>query len=157
MINRRFGLSIHLWVLMLVATVGLAGCQRSTPVSQNPAILSSPAGGGGVTVDIAYLDHPPVVAVLDEVNTILTKYASRISVHRYDLDTPAGSAFAQARKLTEHTPLAIFINGTMEMNRDGRHVRFFSFPQGQGTGVVPEGSWTLEDLDAALGHAAGKP
>ncbi len=110
---------------------------------------------GVVTVDIAYLEHAPVLAVLDQVNRVLAKYGNRLKVSRYDLDTPAGEAFAKSRRLTGHVPLAIFINGSMDVVLNGHRVRFYSFPQGEGTGMVAEGAWTLEALDAALAQATG--
>lgn len=108
---------------------------------------------GVVTVDIAYLDHAPVLAVLDQVNRVLAKYGDRLKVSRFDLVTPAGEAFATAKRLTGHTPLAIYINGSMDVTLNGHHVRFYSFPQGEGTGTVAEGGWTLGALDATLAQA----
>ncbi len=110
-----------------------------------------------VTVDIAYLSHPPVLAVLDQVNRVLAKYGNRLKISRYDLDTPAGETFAKAKRLTGHVPLAIFINGSMDVTLGGHRVRFYSFPQGEGTGIVAGGAWTLDALDAALAQATGTP
>jgi len=108
-----------------------------------------------VTVDIAYLDHAPVLAVLDQVTRVLAKYGDRLKVARYDLETPAGTAFAERKHLTGHTPLAIFINGSMDVTEGGHHIRFFRFPEGQGTRMVPAGGWSMALLDAALAHATG--
>jgi len=105
---------------------------------------------GVVAVEVVYLNHPPVRPVLAEVDNLLTAYGEQVNVARYDFDTPEGEAFAKARKLTEHTPLAIFINGSMEFRVNGRAVKFYSFPQGQGTGIVPDGAWTVEDLRQVL-------
>ena len=50
----------------------------------------------------------------------------------------------------EHTPIAIFVNGEIEFDLGGRTVKFHSFPQGAGTGMVAEGVWTMADLRAVL-------
>lgn len=96
-----------------------------------------------------------MLAVLDQVNRILAKYGGRLKVSRYDLDTPAGDTFAKSKRLTGHTPLAIFINGSTDLTLNGHRVRFYSFPQGEGTGMVAEGAWTLDALDAALAQTTG--
>ena len=38
----------------------------------------------------------------------------------------------------------------LEFEVDGRPVKFHSFPQGAGTGMVAEGVWTMADLRAVL-------
>ena len=140
---------------LVVSLAMLVGCSRGAPAETGtpaPPVSHAP---GAVTVDIAFLNHAPVLAVLDQVNRVLAKYGDRIKVTRYDLETPAGAAFAAGKHMTGHTPLAIFINGSMEVTEGGQHIRFFSFPQGQGTGMVPEGGWSVAALDAALAHATG--
>jgi len=140
---------------LVVGIVVLVGCSRGTAVGTGAP--SRPAGHvpEAVTVDIAYLDHAPVLAVLDQVTRVLAKYGDRLKVARYDLETPAGTAFAERKHLTGHTPLAIFINGSMDVTEGGHHIRFFRFPEGQGTGMVPAGGWSMALLDAALAHATG--
>ena len=44
----------------------------------------------------------------------------------------------------------------MEVELDGRAVKFYSFPQGQGTDVVPDGVWTMADLQAVLDLATAE-
>jgi hypothetical protein len=140
---------------LLVGMVVLAECSGGArAIPGGPG--QSPSGGRGmVTVDIAYLNHGPVLDVLGHVNRVLAKYGDRLKVGRYDLDTPAGDTFAKAKRLTGHVPLAIFINGSMDVTLNGHRVRFYSFPQGEGTGMVAEGAWTIDALDAALAQATG--
>ena len=94
--------------------------------------------------------------VLEQVNRVLAKYGGKITTNRYDLDTPAGEAFAKTAHLTGHTPLAIFINGSMDVTEDGHRVRFLDFPQGQGTVMMAGGAWSMAALDVALAQATGK-
>jgi hypothetical protein len=105
---------------------------------------------GAVLVEIAYLNHSPVRTILTEIDALLVDYESKAIVARYDFGTPEGEAFAEERGLTVHTPIAIYVNGQMEFSLGGRTVKFYSFPQGLGTGVVPDGAWVLDDLQAVL-------
>lgn len=140
----------YLAFISLLLALLQAGCGgNTTPTPVNPA-----AEPGTVTVEIIYLNHPPVRNVLVEVDRLLATYGERVSVGRYDFDTAEGAALAEARGVTGHTPLAIFVNGSLEFTVEGRPVRFYSFPQGQGTGVVPDGAWSLADLQRILDEAA---
>jgi hypothetical protein len=115
-----------------------------------------PANPGVVTVEVAYLNHPPVRPVLSEVDKLLASYGDRVSVTHYDFDTPEGEAFAKAKELTEHTPLAIFANGSMQFDVNGRTVKYYRFPQGKGPRVMMNGNWTLQDLEQTLDEATSK-
>lgn len=129
-------LSILVWTFIALALAACAGSPPPTP--------------GVVTVDILFLNHPPVRDVLTQVDPVLAAYGDKVSVTRYDSDTPEGAAFAKQKGLTGHVPLAIFINGSQTFDVNGRKVTFESFPQGAGTGMVPDGVWTVADLDSVL-------
>ena len=142
------------YFLLPVLAVLLAACGPTTVAA--PAPRAAAAKPGTVTVEVAYLNHPPLRPVLAEVDKLLANYGDRVSVTRYDFDTPEGAAFAKAKGLTGHTPLAIFVNGSMQFTLNGRTVKFYSFPQGQGTGMVPDGGWTMQDLQQVLDEATSK-
>jgi len=108
------------------------------------------APDGPVQVEIISLDHAPIRPVVEEVLGVAAEYGDQVSVVTYDFDTPEGAAFAEEQGLTEHTPVAIFGNGKMAFEVNGRSGEFYSFPQGAGTGMVAEGAWTMADLQAAL-------
>jgi hypothetical protein len=132
--NRRLGLLVPFLAFILAATAT-----------------------GAPKIEIVFLNHPPVISALTEVNTLLASYGDKITVIRYDLDTDTGAAFAKSRKPVGHIPIAIFVNGAMEIKLVDRTVKFYSFPQGKGTFMVASGSWTVEDLrrsiDLALSRA----
>lgn len=107
-------------------------------------------GDGPVEVEIISLDHAPIRSTVQEALAVATEYGGKVTVQSYDFDTPEGAAFAEAHDLTDHTPIAIFVNGEMEFEVDGRSITFYSFPQGEGTGMVAEGVWTMADLRAVL-------
>jgi hypothetical protein len=52
--------------------------------------------------------------------------------------------------LTGHNPIAIFVNGSDTFDLNGRKGKFESFPQGEGTGMVPDGAWTIDDLRSVI-------
>ena len=141
-------------LLGLAALVVLAGCGQSAAAAAGQGGASG-ATPGVVTVDVLYLNHPPVRPVLSQVDEVLTKYGDKVKVTRYDAETDQGAAFAKAKGITQHEPMVILINGSTDAKVDGRQVKFLSFPQGQGTGMVPDGAWSMQDLDAALAQATG--
>lgn len=105
---------------------------------------------GPVQVEIISLDHAPIRPIAAEALAVATTYGDKVTVLTYNFDTPEGTAFAEEKGLTEHTPIAIFVNGEMSFDVNGRSVTFSSFPQGEGTGMVAEGAWTMADLRAVL-------
>ena len=105
---------------------------------------------GPVRVEIVSLDHAPIRPAVQGVLDLVAEYGDKVTVQSYHFDTPEGTDFAEENDLTEHTPIAIFVNGEMEIEVDGRLVKFYSFPQGEGTGMVAEGVWTMADLRAVL-------
>jgi len=111
---------------------------------------------GAVTVEFAFLNHAPMRGVLTEVNELLASYGDKVSVTRYDFESQEGEDFAEAKELTEHTPFAIFIDGEIEFTVDDRVVKFYSFPQGGGTGLVEDGDWAVDDLKQVLDEATSK-
>lgn len=140
-------LSILVWTFIaLTAMLVMTACSGAASSSAFTSTLAP----GVVAVDIVFLNHPPVRDVLTQVDPVLAAYGAKVSVTRYDFDTPEGAAFAEKKGLTGHSPLAIFVNGAQTFDVDGRTVTFESFPQGAGTGVVPDGAWTVADLDSVL-------
>ena len=138
-------------VLLIIGIVlTLTACGSGTP---EPVI---PAPSETATVDIIYLNHPPVLPILQEIDAVLNPYGDKVKVTRYDFDTTEGAAFAQKVGITGHDPLAIFVNGSQSFDLDGRTVTFNSFPQGGSTGMVPDGAWTVADLDTVLKKILGQ-
>jgi hypothetical protein len=111
------------------------------------------AASNAPKVEIAFLNHPPVLGALTEVDKLLASYGDKLTVIRYDLETDQGAAFAKSKRLAGHVPLAIFVNGAMEVKLKERAVKFYSFPQGQGTLMAAGGTWTVEDLRQTLDQA----
>ena len=141
---RRKSLPNSLLIGVAIALI-FSGCQKFPSAST-----------GKPSVDILYLNHGPVLAVLQQVDPVLAAYGDQIQVNRYDFDTQEGAAFAKKMGINQHMPLAIYINGSDTFDLNGRKITFESFPQGAGTAIMAAGSWTFADLDAALKQATGQ-
>jgi len=138
-----------------VIVCSIAACGGRSETSSTGALS---AGAVGITpkVEIAFLNHAPVLTALKDVDKLLASYGEKVTVTRYDLETSQGAAFAKSKGLTGHVPLAIFIDGAMEIKLPDRTVKFYSFPQGKGTFMVASGSWTVEDLRQILDQAINR-
>ena len=127
------------WTILLFLTIVLAAC--------------SGKADGPVQVEIISLDHSPIRPAVQEVEAVVAEFGDEVVLQTYNFGTQEGDAFAEERSLEEHTPIAIFVNGEIEFEVNGRSVKFYSFPQGEGTGMVAEGVWTMDDLRAVLEQA----
>jgi hypothetical protein len=139
-------------VLAAVLVLGLAACSGRSE-SARVGSTAAPAASAIPKVEIAYLNHGPVITALGDVDKLLASYGDRISVTRYDLETDQGAAFARSKGLSGHFPIAIFVNGASEIKLKDRSVKFFSFPKGTGTFMIASGSWTADDLRQAIDQA----
>lgn len=139
-----------IWVLLigsLVAALSACGAEPAgNPAQANGSVPTDDA----VLVEIISLDHAPIRPAVQDALAVAAEFGDKVTAQTYTFGTPEGDAFAAAHDLTEHTPLGIFVNGAMAFEVDGRSVTFYSFPQGEGTGIVAEGVWTTADLRAVL-------
>jgi hypothetical protein len=135
-------LSMRNLALFLFLSLVLAACGGGQANGQR--------GDPRVLVEIISLDHAPIRPAVQEAIDVVAEYGNKVTVQSYNFDTPEGEAFAEAHGLADHTPIAIFVNGEMEFDLGGRTVKFHSFPQGAGTGMAPEGTWSMADLRAVL-------
>ncbi len=145
----------RLWIMLeLGVLVVLTACGANPLAPASAPVVPAPTGSA--TVEVVYLNHPPVLPILQEIDAVLKPYGDKVKLTRYDFDTSAGAAFAQQKGLVGHDPIAIFVNGSQSFKLDGRTVTFNSFPQGGGTGMVPDGAWSVADLDAVLKKITGQ-
>ncbi|MGW3645666.1 hypothetical protein [Streptomyces sp. NPDC000878] len=120
--------------LVLSAVLAAAGCSgEDQEKADDPST--------GVDVDLVYLNHPPVQPVLKDIEQVLADYKGKVSVSRYDADTPEGKDFTDEHDLTGHVAIAVLIDGK---------VSFKGFPTGEAPIKSAEGDWEIEDLDDAL-------
>jgi hypothetical protein len=144
-------LRVWLIALALVGTLALGACSKETSAGKGAA--TAPAGGVGV--DLVYLNHEPVQPVLTDLDKVFTKYTGRIQVARHDVGTSEGGAFAKKHNLVGHVMIAVLIDGKVDADVSGRQIRFEGFPAGRSPMKAAEGTWKLDDLDAALKQRVG--
>lgn len=143
------------WMLTIVTMsliLLLAACADPVPV---PAPANNGAQPEGtVLLEIISLDHSPIRPAVQDVRDVAAEFGDKVTVNSYNFGTPEGDAIAEERGLTDHTPIAIFINGEMTHEIGDRSIKFYSFPQDAGTGMVAEGIWTMDDLRTVLEQIA---
>jgi hypothetical protein len=105
-----------------------------------------------VQVEVLYMNHGPLQPTLQKLDKLLSGYGSKISVIRYDFESPEGEQFMTRKGIKEHMPLAIWIDGRNTVPIDTRKITFAGFPTGSGPAFF-QGKWTLDDLKKCLDHA----
>lgn len=135
---------IKLIILFTLLSLALTACGGNSPA------LPSTHPDAAVQIEVIALDHAPIGPAVEDVEALAAEYGDMVGYTLYGFDTEEGKAFAEQHDITEHTPIAIYVNGKIEFEIDGRTVKFYSFPQGEGTGVVPDGVWTMDDLRSVL-------
>jgi len=73
--------------------------------------------------------------VLPEIEKALESAGSSIGIRYVDASTPVGTALLEARGITEHLPVAMFLNGRRVFEVEGRTVDLKGFPGGTWTGA----------------------
>ena len=108
-----------------------------------------------VSVEILYMNHGPLQSTLKEIDNIFVQYKDKITVSRYDFESPAGEKFMAQKGIHQHIPLMIWIAGKNTVSIKGKEILFSGFPTGSGPEFF-QGKWTMEDLRAALNQATQK-
>lgn len=104
---------------------------------------------------VVALEHPPVQAVLKDVDPLLAAYGDRVSVRRVDAESEQGQELAEDKGVTGHVALAIFVEGPAQQGGDPDEERFVGFPRDRAPIPSAQGDWALDDLRAALDQQVG--
>ena len=119
-------------------------CMFSLPVA---AVAAEP-----VSVEVLYMNHGPLRSTINNLKQLFAQYDGKITVGWHDFESQDGEQFMRAKKITEHIPLMIWINGKTGVQLEGSMVNFLGFPSGTGPTSF-QGKWTLELLKKALDAA----
>jgi len=111
--------------------------------------------GTPVKIEVLYMNHGPLQESLDEIKQVFSQYKDKVTVSWYDFDTKAGEAFMAKKKITQHTPLLIFMDDQTGFTVNGKELVFAGFPSGSGPAFF-QGKWTMADLRKALDQLTGK-
>ncbi len=113
-----------------------------------------PALAAAIEIEIFFLPHRPAMAVVDKVEEVAKEVAG-ITVTRYSFDDPKSRKMVEKYQLTDHMPVAIFINGKDSFTVNGRTLRLRNFPKGDTFAPMFAGEWDYDDLRAILAGLGG--
>jgi hypothetical protein len=120
------------------------------------SLVSLPAfAAQKASVEILYMNHGPLLPTLKEIDNVCAQYKDKITVFRYDSDSPKGEQFMAKKGIREHIPLIIWIDGKYAVSLNGKEIKFAGFPTGSGPAFF-QGKWTMKDLRQALDQATQK-
>jgi hypothetical protein len=102
-----------------------------------------------ISVEMLYMNHGPLLSTLKEIDSICAQYKDKVTVSRYDFESPEGERFMAKKGIHEHIPLMIWIDGKYTVSLNGKEIKFIGFPTGSGPAFF-QGKWTMEDLRKAL-------
>lgn len=115
-----------------------------------PAFAAKP-----VQIEILFMNHGPLQPTLQKLDKVLSGYGGKVSVLRYDFESPEGERFMARKGLREHIPLMIWIDGKTTVPLNGKKITFSGFPTGSGPAFF-QGKWTVDDLKKFLDQSVRK-
>jgi len=113
-----------------------------------------PARAGAVEMEIFYLPHRPAIAVVEKVEQVAAEFDD-ITIKKYSFEDPDAGKLLEKYGITEHMPVAVFINGKNSFTVNGRSLKFRNFPKGDAFVPTFAGEWDYSDLRTVLTELAG--
>ena len=117
-------------------------------------LQAAPALADAIELEILYLPHRPAMVVVDKVEQIAAAYKD-VVVKKYSLESRETEKILKKYKITDHMPVAIYVNGRDSFTVDGRTLRLRNFPKGDAFVPMFAGEWDYGDLQAILADLAG--
>ena len=111
--------------------------------------------GKPVKVEVLFMNHGPLQASLQEIRNVFSQYKGKIAVSWYDFESKEGEDFMAKKRLTQHIPLAIWMDDQVKFKVDDKEVIFAGFPTGSGPAFF-QGKWTMGDLRRVLDQLTGE-
>jgi hypothetical protein len=116
---------------------------------------TTPGLAAEIKLEIFYLPHRPAMAVVNKLEQVAAEF-SDVVVHKYNLDDPGTGEMVEKYQITEHLPVAVFINGRDSFTVEGRVLKLRNFPKGDAFVPMFAGEWDYSDLRAILVGLAGR-
>jgi hypothetical protein len=117
-------------------------------------LRTQPACGADIQMEIFYLPHRPAMAVVSEVEKVAAEF-DNIVIREYSFADPDADKLLKKYNLTEHMPVAIFINGQDSFTVNGQKVNLRNFPKGDAFVPMFSGAWDYADLRIILQNMSG--
>jgi hypothetical protein len=130
-------------ILFFLLTVSLV-CIPWTALAGNP-----------VKVEVLYMNHGPLQESLKQIQNVFSKYKGKLTLSWYDFESKEGEEFMAKKKITQHIPLAIWMDEKVKFQVEGKDIVFAGFPSGSGPQFF-QGKWTVADLERVLDQLTGK-
>lgn len=108
-----------------------------------------------IEMEIFYLPHGPAMAVVGKIEQLAGEFANA-TIIKYSFDDPKSRKMVEKYHLTDHMPVAVFINGKDSFTVDGRALRLRNFPKGDSFVPMFAGEWDYGDLRTILAELAGE-
>jgi hypothetical protein len=118
------------------------------------AFIASAASGVDIQIEIFYLPHPPALAVVSEVEKVAAEF-KEVTITKYIFDDPDVAKLLKKYSLTDHMPVAIFINGQNNFTVNGQKIGLQNFPKGNTFVPTFAGAWDYNDLRIILQEISG--
>jgi hypothetical protein len=113
-----------------------------------------PVVAAAINVEIFFLPHRPAMAVVDKVEQVAKEMAG-VTVTKYSFDDPKSRKMVEKYQLTDHMPVAVFINGKDSFTVNGHTLQLRNFPKGDSFAPMFAGEWDYDDLRAILAGLGG--
>jgi len=115
----------------------------------------APSRAGTVEMEIFFLPHRPAIAVVEKVEQVAAEF-NNITIKKFSFQDPGAKKLLEKYGITEHMPVAVFINGKNSFTVNGRSLRFRNFPKGDAFVPTFAGEWDYSDLRTVLTEVAGE-
>jgi hypothetical protein len=118
------------------------------------ALQSLAAYAADIQMEIFYLPHGPAQAVVSEVEKVAAEFKN-IAINKYSFEDPATEKLLKKYNLTDHMPVAIFINGQNSFTVNGQKISLRNFTKGNAFVPMFAGEWDYADLRVILQEISG--
>ena len=118
------------------------------------ALQSPSAYADDIQMEIFYLPHGPAQAVVSEVEKVAAEFKN-IAIKKYSFEDHATEKLLKKYNLTDHMPVAIFINGQNSFAVNGQKISLRNFPKGNAFVPMFAGEWDYADLQVILQEISG--
>ena len=119
-----------------------------------PTFVVSAASDTDIRMEIFYLPHPPALAVVSEVEIIAAEFKD-VTITKYSFENPDVAKLLKKYNLTDHMPVAIFINGQNDFTVNGQKIGLRNFPKGNTFVPTFAGAWDYSDLRIIMQELSG--
>ena len=111
--------------------------------------------GNPVKIEVLYMNHGPLEDSIEGIKKVFSQYKGKVAVSWYDFESKEGEEFMARKKITQHIPLAIWMEDQVKFKVDGKDLVFAGFPTGSGPAFF-QGKWSMADLQKVLDQLTGK-